>query len=320
MVIDEWRIIMETFMHQSVLLEKAIEGLNVKPDGIYIDCTLGGAGHSKEILKRLKTGFLYGFDQDKTAIETSYQRLKEISDRFELINRNFVYLQDEMLKRNVTGVDGILFDLGVSSPQFDQAERGFSYKYNAKLDMRMNQDQTLTAYDIVNNYLFEDLVYIISKYGEERYAKQIARAIERERKKKPIETTLELVEVIKSAVPLKNQREKHPAKRTFQALRIETNKELEVLPQALEQAIKLLKPGGRLCVITFHSLEDKITKDIFKKYSDLPELPRGLPVLPDNLGKPILKIVNKKVITPSEEELAMNKRAHSAKLRIVEKL
>jgi len=311
---------METFMHQSVLLEKAIEGLNVKPDGIYIDCTLGGAGHSKEILKRLKTGFLYGFDQDKTAIETSYQRLKEISDRFELINRNFVYLQDEMLKRNVTGVDGILFDLGVSSPQFDQGERGFSYKYDAKLDMRMNQDQTLTAYDIVNNYLFEDLVYIISKYGEERYAKQIARAIERERKKKPIETTLELVEVIKSAVPLKNQREKHPAKRTFQALRIETNKELEVLPQALEQAIKLLKPGGRLCVITFHSLEDKITKDIFKKYSDLPELPRGLPVLPDNLGKPILKIVNKKVITPSEEELAMNKRAHSAKLRIVEKL
>jgi len=311
---------METFMHQSVLLEEAIEGLNVKPDGIYIDCTLGGAGHSKEILKRLKTGFLYGFDQDKTAIETSYQRLKEISDRFELINRNFVYLQDEMLKRNVTGVDGILFDLGVSSPQFDQAERGFSYKYNAKLDMRMNQDQTLTAYDIVNNYRFEDLVYIISKYGEERYAKQIARAIERERKKKPIETTLELVEVIKSAVPLKNQREKHPAKRTFQALRIETNKELEVLPQALEQAIKLLKPGGRLCVITFHSLEDKITKDIFKKYSDLPELPRGLPVLPDNLGKPILKIVNKKVITPSEEELAMNKRAHSAKLRIVEKL
>jgi len=320
MVIDEWRIIMETFMHQSVLLEEAIEGLNVKPDGIYIDCTLGGAGHSKEILKRLKTGFLYGFDQDKTAIETSYQRLKEISDRFELINRNFVYLQDEMLKRNVTGVDGILFDLGVSSPQFDQGERGFSYKYDAKLDMRMNQDQTLTAYDIVNNYLFEDLVYIISKYGEERYAKQIARAIERERKKKPIETTLELVEVIKSAVPLKNQREKHPAKRTFQALRIETNKELEVLPQALEQAIKLLKPGGRLCVITFHSLEDKITKDIFKKYSDLPELPRGLPVLPDNLGKPILKIVNKKVITPSEEELAMNKRAHSAKLRIVEKL
>jgi len=311
---------METFMHQSVLLEEAIEGLNVKPDGIYIDCTLGGAGHSKEILKRLKTGFLYGFDQDKTAIETSYQRLKEISDRFELINRNFVYLQDEMLKRNVTGVDGILFDLGVSSPQFDQGERGFSYKYDAKLDMRMNQDQTLTAYDIVNNYLFEDLVYIISKYGEERYAKQIARAIERERKKKPIETTLELVEVIKSAVPLKNQREKHPAKRTFQALRIETNKELEVLPQALEQAIKLLKPGGRLCVITFHSLEDKITKDIFKKYSDLPELPRGLPVLPDNLGKPILKIVNKKVITPSEEELAMNKRAHSAKLRIVEKL
>jgi len=311
---------METFMHQSVLLEEAIEGLNVKPDGIYIDCTLGGAGHSKEILKRLKTGFLYGFDQDKTAIETSYQRLKEISDRFELINRNFVYLQDEMLKRNVTGVDGILFDLGVSSPQFDQGERGFSYKYDAKLDMRMNQDQTLTAYDIVNNYRFEDLVYIISKYGEERYAKQIARAIERERKKKPIETTLELVEVIKSAVPLKNQREKHPAKRTFQALRIETNKELEVLPQALEQAIKLLKPGGRLCVITFHSLEDKITKDIFKKYSDLPELPRGLPVLPDNLGKPILKIVNKKVITPSEEELAMNKRAHSAKLRIVEKL
>lgn len=311
---------METFMHQSVLLEEAIEGLNVKPDGIYIDCTLGGAGHSKEILKRLKTGFLYGFDQDKTAIETSYQRLKEISDRFELINRNFVYLQDEMLKRNVTGVDGILFDLGVSSPQFDQAERGFSYKYDAKLDMRMNQDQTLTAYDIVNNYRFEDLVYIISKYGEERYAKQIARSIERERKKKPIETTLELVEVIKSAVPLKNQREKHPAKRTFQALRIETNKELEVLPQALEQAVTLLKPGGRLCVITFHSIEDKITKDIFKKYSDLPELPRGLPVLPDNLGKPILKIVNKKVITPSEEELAMNKRAHSAKLRIVEKL
>jgi len=311
---------MEEFVHQSVLLKESIEGLNIKADGIYVDCTLGGAGHSREILKRLHTGFLYGFDQDKIAITTSYNRLKEISSNFELINRNFVYVKEELNRRNITSVDGILFDLGVSSPQFDQAERGFSYKYDARLDMRMNQDQTLTAYDIVNTYSFENLAYIISTYGEERFAKQIARAIEKARMRKPIETTFELVEIIKGAVPMKSQREKHPAKRTFQALRIETNKELEVLPNALEQAIELLKPGGRLCVITFHSLEDKITKDIFKKYTELPQVPRGLPILPEALGNPTLKVVNKKVITPSSEELENNNRAHSAKLRIVEKL
>lgn len=306
------------FQHDSVLLEEAIEGLNIKTDGIYVDCTLGGAGHSSEILQKLTTGFLYAFDQDITAIEASFKRLNQISDRFEIIKSNFVNLKNELNKRNVRKVDGILFDLGVSSPQFDTQERGFSYKYDARLDMRMDLSQSFTAYDIVNTYSFNDLYRIISKYGEERYAKNIAREIEKARKLKPIETTFELVDIIKKAIPLRNQREKHPAKRTFQALRIETNKELEILPKALNDAIDLLNVKGRICVITFHSLEDKITKDIFKKYATINKLPSKLPVLPEK-EEPILTLINRKVITPSEEELSRNNRAKSAKLRIAEK-
>ncbi len=309
---------MQDFKHDSVLLNEAIEGLKIRSDGIYVDCTLGGGGHSSEILKRLDKGFLYAFDQDSESIEAGNKRLSKISNRYEIIKSNFSSLQEELHKRNVTRVNGILFDLGVSSPQFDHGERGFSYKHNAKLDMRMDTSMGLTAYDIVNNYSFQDLFHIISRYGEEKYAKNIAREIEKSRMNKPIETTFELVDIIKRAVPMKSQREKHPAKRTFQALRIETNRELEVLEIALEKAIRVLNVGGRLCVITFHSLEDKITKDIFKKYSTLPEIPRGLPILPKDEST-VLNIVNRKVITPTVAELANNNRAHSAKLRIVEK-
>lgn len=309
---------MANFNHESVMLEEVIFGLNLKPNGIYVDCTLGGGGHSKEILHHLSAGFLYAFDQDYEAIKASRNRLAKISDRFEIIKSNFKDLKKELAKRQITKVQGILFDLGVSSPQFDTKERGFSYKYDAKLDMRMDLNQDLTAYEIVNTYAFNDLYRIISRYGEERYAKNIARAIEKARLINPIETTFELVEILKQAIPFKSQREKHPAKRTFQALRIETNKELEILPQALEDAIDLLDVNGRICVITFHSLEDKIAKDVFKKYSTLPKLPDKLPVLP-NEEEPILKLINKKVITPTPGELAKNNRAHSAKLRIAEK-
>lgn len=306
------------FHHDSVLLKEAIEGLNINPKGIYVDCTLGGGGHSSEILKKLSTGFLYAFDQDITAINASSKKLAEISNRFEIIKSNFVNLKKELNKRNIDKVQGILFDLGVSSPQFGTKERGFSYKFDAKLDMRMDLSQDLSAYDIVNTYSFNDLYRIIRDYGEEKYAKNIAREIEKVRKEKPIETTFELVDIIKSCVPFKSQREKHPAKRTFQALRIETNKELEILPLALEEAIHMLDIKGRICVITFHSLEDKITKDIFKKYATINKLPSKLPILPEE-EEPILKILNRKVITPSDEELLINKRAHSAKLRIAEK-
>ncbi len=306
------------FKHFSVLLKESIDGLNINPDGIYVDCTLGGGGHSSEILKKLKKGFLYAFDQDEQAIEAANKRLEAISNRYEIIKSNFVNLKEELENRSIFRINGIIFDLGVSSPQFDIGERGFSYNFDSRLDMRMDLSQSLSAYEIVNEYSFNDLYYIISRYGEEFYAKGIAREIERTRLKKPIETTFELVEVIKRAVPARARREKHPAKRTFQALRIETNKELVVLPKALEQAINMLEIGGRICVISFHSLEDKLTKDIFKKYSTPPVVPRGLPVLPSN-EETVLKIINRKVITASLEELNENNRSHSAKLRIAEK-
>lgn len=307
---------MQTFHHYSVLLKESIEGLNINPNGIYVDCTLGGGGHSSEILKRLDKGFLYAFDQDIDAIRAANTRLEEVSNRYEIIKSNFKNIKTELKKRNVNQVDGVIFDLGVSSPQFDHGQRGFSYKHDARLDMRMDVSQTLSAYEIVNDYSFQDLFYIISRYGEEKYAKNIAREIEKTRLKKPIETTLELVDVIKRSVPFKSQREKHPAKRTFQALRIETNKELEILPQALEDAIEILKIGGRICVITFHSLEDKLTKDIFKKYSTKPQLPRGLPILPQDEEDTVLKLINRKVIIATSMELEENNRSRSAKLRI----
>lgn len=256
-------------MHKSVLLNESINGLNIKEDGIYVDCTLGYAGHSSEILKRLKKGYLYAFDQDDEAILASKAKLNSIASNYEIIKSNFVNLKEELNKRGVTKVDGILFDLGVSSPQLDNAYRGFSYHEDAKLDMRMDKDNPLSAYQVVNDYSESDLITIFYRYGEERYSKSIARKIVDYRKNKKIETTLELVEIIKSAVPEKYKRETHPAKRCFQAIRIEVNKELEVFEIALKDAIEILNTNGRICVITFHSLEDKICKEIFKKNSEV---------------------------------------------------
>lgn len=307
------------FSHISVLLHEAIEGLNIKPDGIYVDCTVGGAGHSYEIVKKLTTGHLYGFDQDEEALRHAEAKLAPFQGKFTLIHGNFRYLKDELAKRGVFCVDGILFDLGVSSPQLDEAERGFSYQHDALLDMRMDKSQTLTAYEIVNEWDFEKIALIIAKYGEEKFAKQIARKIERARQKKPIETTGELVEIIKEAIPARARRTgPHPAKRTFQALRIAVNDELNAFEEALNDAIELLKEDGRICVITFHSLEDRICKQIFKRESEGPELLRGLPIVPEEYA-PKLEILTKKPITPSEEEIERNHRARSAKLRIARK-
>ncbi len=308
------------FNHVSVLLNETIEGLNIKEDGIYVDCTLGGGGHSAEILKRLTTGHLYCFDQDENAIVAASQRLSQISSNFTIIHANFVCLKDELLKLGVQSVDGIVFDLGVSSPQFDDGERGFSYNYDAKLDMRMNQQQDLSAYEIVNTHSYQELVKILYKYADEKFAKQIAREIERHRQEKPIETTFELVEIIKEAIPAPARRKGgHPAKRTFQALRIAVNDELNVFDKALNQALSLLNNGGRIAVITFHSLEDKICKYTFQEVTKEPDLPRGMPFVPENM-KPKYKKITRKPIVAGEEELARNHRSHSAKLRIIERI
>lgn len=304
-------------MHKSVLLNESINGLNIKEDGIYVDCTLGYAGHSREILKRLKKGYLYAFDQDDEAILASKAKLNSIASNYEIIKSNFVNLKEELNKRGITKVDGILFDLGVSSPQLDNAYRGFSYHEDAKLDMRMDKDNPLSAYQVVNDYSESDLITIFYRYGEERYSKSIARKIVDYRKNKKIETTLELVEIIKSAVPEKYKRETHPAKRCFQAIRIEVNKELEVFEIALKDAIEILNTNGRICVITFHSLEDKICKEIFKKNSEVNKVFKGLPNIPKEY-MPRLKIIGK--YTPTKEELDDNNRSRSSTLRIAEKL
>lgn len=304
-------------MHKSVLLNESINGLNIKEDGIYVDCTLGYAGHSSEILKRLKKGYLYAFDQDDEAILASKVKLNSIASNYEIIKSNFVNLKEELNKRGITKVDGILFDLGVSSPQLDNAYRGFSYHEDAKLDMRMDKDNPLSAYQVVNDYSESDLITIFYRYGEERYSKSIARKIVDYRKNKKIETTLELVEIIKSAVPEKYKRETHPAKRCFQAIRIEVNKELEVFEIALKDAIEILNTNGRICVITFHSLEDKICKEIFKKNSEVNKVFKGLPNIPKEY-MPRLKIIGK--YTPTKEELDDNNRSRSSTLRIAEKL
>ncbi len=304
-------------MHISVLLNEAIEGLNIKEDGIYVDCTLGYAGHSSEILKRIKKGWLYAFDQDEEAIEYSSKKLSSIGSNFEIIKSNFVNLKKELEKRGIEKVDGILFDLGVSSPQLDNGERGFSYHSDARLDMRMDKNNKLSAYEVVNNYSESDLITIFFRYGEEKYSKSIARKIVEYRKNKKIETTLELVEIIKSGVPEKYKRETHPAKRVFQAIRIEVNKELEVFEKALNDAVKLLNKDGRICVITFHSLEDKICKDIFKKNSEISSVFKNIPNIPYEY-MPNLKVIGK--IKPSKEELEENNRARSSTLRIAEKI
>lgn len=308
------------FDHISVLLNETIEGLNIKEDGVYVDCTLGGGGHSQEILKRLTTGHLYCFDQDQVAIEAARERLSQISSQFTIIYSNFVHLKSELEKLGVYKVDGIVFDLGVSSPQFDDGERGFSYNYDAKLDMRMDQNQNFSAYDLVNTYEYKDIVRILFKYADEKFAKQIARAIERHRQDKPIETTFELVEIIKEAIPAPARRKGgHPAKRTFQALRIAVNDELNVFEKALDDALDITAVNGRVAVITFHSLEDKICKYTFNEVTKQPDLPRGMPIVPEYLN-PRFQKITKKPIVAGEDELEENHRSHSAKLRIVERI
>lgn len=308
------------FEHKSVLLNEAIESLNIKEDGIYVDCTLGGGGHSKEILKRLTTGHLYSLDQDDYAIAAATSRLQEISDHFTIINSNFVNIKTRLYEHGVKQVDGVLYDLGVSSPQFDEESRGFSYRFDGPLDMRMDQHQSLSAYDVVNSYSYNDLVRILYKYGDEKFAKSIARHIEQERMKKPIQTTFELVEIVKQAIPARARRTGgHPAKRTFQAIRIEVNDELNVFEKSLNDALSMLKVGGRVSVITFQSLEDKIAKYTFNEITSMPEIPKNIAVIPDNM-QPRFKKVTRKPITASEAELEENYRSHSAKLRVVERV
>ena len=309
-----------TFKHDTVLLHETVDMLEVKPDGIYIDATLGGAGHSEYLLSKLTTGHLYAFDQDETAHLNAKIRLKtQIADgRVTLIKNNFRHLRECLGELDITEFDGIIYDLGVSSPQFDDSQRGFSYKKDARLDMRMDQSQQLTAHDVVNTYAFNDLMRIFSRYGEEKFSKQIARKIEQVRAVSPIDTTLALAEVIKSALPQKELKKKgHPAKRIFQAIRIEVNDELGAAAESIEAAIHMLKKDGRISVITFHSLEDKLTKSLFKEYSTV-DIPRGLPMVPDDM-KPLLTLVNRKPIIATQDELADNNRAHSAKLRVAQK-
>ena len=303
-------------MHISVLLNECIENLNLKDDSVIVDCTLGYGGHSSEILKRITKGKLYSFDQDDEAIKSAKNRLDKIGNNYTIIRSNFVNLESE-IKKYENSVDGILYDLGVSSPQLDEAERGFSFHNDAELDMRMDKTSPLTAYDVVNNYSYEELTSILYKYGEEKYASSIAKKIIKERELKPIKTTLELVEIIKSAVPEKYKRDKHPARKTFQAIRIEVNKELDVFESSLRQALDLVKIGGRVCVITFHSLEDKICKNIFKSVSEVDKNLRNMPIIPEEMMPKYKVIAN---IKPSLEELANNNRARSARLRVIERV
>ncbi|MCT3308193.1 16S rRNA (cytosine(1402)-N(4))-methyltransferase RsmH [Lactiplantibacillus pentosus] len=314
---------MATFEHTTVLLHEAIAALNVRPDGIYVDCTLGGGGHSREILQQLgPDGHLYSFDQDQTAIDYNQSNLAEYLERGQVtfIKNNFANLKSALAEQGVDHVDGIVYDLGVSSPQFDDASRGFSYRYDAPLDMRMDQSQALTAKTVVNTWPYADLVRIFYRYGEEKFSKQVARMIERERAVQLIETTGQLVEIIKNAIPARARRTGgHPAKRVFQAIRIAVNNELGVLETSLEQAVDLINVHGRVSVITFQSLEDRLVKTIFKEHSALPELPPGLPVIPAEM-QPDYQLVSRKPILPSADEIAANRRAHSAKLRAIERI
>lgn len=304
-------------MHISVLLEECLQYLNLKEEDIVVDCTLGYAGHSSNILKRIKKGFLFAFDQDNEAIEKSFVKLKNISSNFEIINTNFVNIKSELNKRNIKEVNSILYDLGVSSPQLDEDERGFSFHNDARLDMRMNQNQKLSAYEVVNEYDYEKLVQIFYKYGEEKYSVPIAKNIVKARNIKKIETTLELVEIIKSSVPEKYRREKHPARKIFQAIRIEVNDELNVFEKSLKDSLDLIKIGGRICVITFHSLEDRICKQVFNEVSKVDKKLEKLPVIPEQF-KPKFKVIAS--ISPTEEEIIKNKRARSARLRVIERV
>jgi len=306
-------------MHISVLLEEVIEGLNLKENGIYVDSTLGYAGHSSAILKKITRGCLFAFDQDSDAISYSREKLADIGSNFCIIESNFVNLKEELNKRDVVSVDGFLFDLGVSSVQLDEADRGFSYHNDAKLDMRMNRKQKLTAYDIVNEYTESDLAKIFFEYGEDKYSRSIAKSIVKYRKDKKIETTLELADIITNSVPFKARREKHPARKVFQAIRIEVNNELGILEQAMKDALSMLNVGGRIAVITFHSLEDRIIKNIFKEVTMIDSKVKGLPNIPAEY-LPDYELVNGKVIEASSTELEENSRSRSAKLRIIKRI
>ena len=307
------------YTHKSVLLDECIEGLNIRPDGVYVDGTLGRAGHSREIAKRLTTGRLICIDRDMAAIEAAQTRLADWMDRVTLIHSNFSELGEVLKEAGITGVDGMLFDLGVSSPQLDDASRGFSYMQDAPLDMRMDVSAPLTAYEVVNTWSFEELRRILTEYGEERYSSRIAKAIVTVRETAPIETTLQLVEVIKSAMPSAALREKqHPAKRSFQAIHIAVNGELDALPPMLSAAVEALNPGGRLAVITFHSLEDRIVKQTMKELATGCTCPPNFPVCVCG-NKPKIRLVSRKPIVSGETELEENPRARSAKLRVAEK-
>ena len=306
-------------MHYSVMKNEVLENLNIKSNGIYIDGTIGLAGHSSEILKQINDGFLYGFDQDDFAIDESGKKLSDISNNYVLIRDNFSNMKERLLKLGINEVDGILLDLGVSSPQIDNKERGFSFMQDARLDMRMDTRQELDAKKVVNEYSYEELKNIFYLFGEEKYAPSIAKNIVSYRKDKEIETTLELVRIIESSVPVKYFVKNHPERQIFQAIRIEVNSELNVLNSVLPDAISMLKKGGRLCVITFHSLEDRIVKKVFKKYSEIDPVVKGLPIIPDEY-KPLIKLVNNKPVIASEEEINENSRSKSAKLRVIERL
>ena len=311
---------MKDFHHISVLLEECMEGLDIKPDGIYVDGTLGGAGHSSQIVKQLTSGRLIGIDRDPIALEASGKRLEPYKDRVTLVHSNFCEMKQVMKDLDIPGVDGILLDLGVSSPQLDDGERGFSYMADAPLDMRMNNQDALTAYEVINTWSQDELKRILFDYGEERYAPRIASNICRRREEKPIETTLELVDVIRSAMPPQALREKqHPAKRSFQAIRIAVNDELGSVEKAMRDAIPLLNPGGRLAIITFHSLEDRIVKNAMAEAAKGCTCPPNFPVCVCG-KKPIVKLVSRKPIVATEEELEVNPRSRSAKLRVCEKL
>lgn len=308
------------FSHKSVLLNETIEGLRIKPEGVYVDGTLGGGGHAVEVVKHLKgQGRFFGIDQDEAAIEAAGERLKAYSERVTIIRDNYENAVLDLKKAGITGADGIVLDLGVSSYQLDTVERGFSYKYDTALDMRMDTRQTLSAKEIVNEYSQTDLARIIRDYGEDKFANNIAKHIVKARKEQPIETTFQLNEIIKAAIPAKMRAEGgHPSKRTFQAIRIECNRELEVLKNSLEEMITFLNPGGRICIITFHSLEDRIVKSAFKKQENPCTCPPNFPVCMCG-KKPLGRVITRKPILPSAEELEENSRSKSAKLRIFER-
>lgn len=304
--------------HKSVLLKESIDNLDIKRDGIYVDATLGYAGHASEILKKIPDGFLYGIDQDDYAIKCSEDILSTIGNNYKIIKDNFVNMKKILNDMGVDRVDGILFDLGVSSVQIDDEDRGFSFHKDAKLDMRMDRDNDFSAYNVVNEYDYKNLVRILRVYGEEKYASSIAKNIIKYRDGKKIETTLELVDIIKNSVPFKARRNAHPARRSFQAIRIEVNNELGVLKDVLDDALSLLKMGGRLCIISFHSLEDKIVKDTFNKYTSIDKSLNKLPYIPEKY-RPKYRIISKGIV-PSSEEIEANYRSHSARLRVIERI